>query len=66
VIEEALRLLAARDRAEDRLETLLREAEDSGPAAEMTAQDWDDIRTEGLARLKTHKATREEPATRML
>ena len=29
--------------AEGRLETVLQEAEDSGPATEMTAQDWADI-----------------------
>ena len=46
VVEEALQLLTARDRAEDRLEALLQEAEDSGPAVEMTAQDWEDIRRE--------------------
>lgn len=44
VVEEALQLLTARDRAEDRLENLLQKAEDSGPAVEMTAQDWENIR----------------------
>lgn len=46
VVEEGLRLLKARDRAESRLETLLLEAEESGPATEMSAREWDDIRRE--------------------
>jgi len=46
VVEEALRLLKERDRAEDRLEALLQEAEDSGEATEMTEQDWENIRRE--------------------
>lgn len=46
VVEEGLRLLKARDRAESRLETLLLEAEESGPTTEMSAREWDDIRRE--------------------
>ena len=46
VVEEGLRLLKVRDRAESRLETLLLEAEESGPATEMSAREWDDIRRE--------------------
>ncbi len=46
VVEEGLRLLKARDRAEARLEALLVEAEQSGPATEMTEQEWGDIRRE--------------------
>ena len=46
MVEEALRLLKERDRAEDRLEALLQEAEDSGEATEMTEQDWENIRRE--------------------
>jgi putative addiction module CopG family antidote len=42
-------------RFDDRLETLLEEAEESGEAAEMTPQDWDDIRREGLALIKSRK-----------
>jgi putative addiction module CopG family antidote len=38
VVEEGLRLLKVRDRAESRLETLLLEAEESGPATEMSAR----------------------------
>ena len=55
MVEEALKLLTARDRAEDRLKALLQEAEDSRPPVEMTEQDWTDIRTEALAKLKTRQ-----------
>ncbi len=44
VVEEALQLLTERNRAEDRLEALLQEAENSGPAVEMTEQEWANIR----------------------
>jgi putative addiction module CopG family antidote len=37
------------ERFETRLEALLREAEDSGEPTEMTEQDWDDFRREGLS-----------------
>jgi antitoxin ParD1/3/4 len=56
VLNEALNLLKERDQAEHRLETLLQEAEDSGPATEMTPQDWTDIEQEGLRRLNTRKS----------
>jgi antitoxin ParD1/3/4 len=54
-LNEALNLLKARDEAEHRLETLLQEAEDSGPATEMTSQDWTDIEQDGLRRLNSRK-----------
>ena len=38
-----------------RLEMLLQEAEDSGEPTEMTSQDWDEIRREGLALIKSPK-----------
>ena len=38
-----------------RLEMLLEEAERSGEATEMTAQDWDDIEREVLAILRSRK-----------
>ena len=57
VVEEALRLLKERDRAEDRLEALLQEAEDSGEATEMTEEDWEDIRREAVARLRARKSS---------
>ena len=56
VVEEALRLLKERDRAEDRLEALLQEAEDSGEATEMTEQDWENIRREAHQRHAERKA----------
>ncbi|HXJ92133.1 MAG TPA: type II toxin-antitoxin system ParD family antitoxin [Terriglobia bacterium] len=46
VLEEGLRLLKARDRTQARIENLLVEAEESGPAIEMTAREWDEIRRE--------------------
>lgn len=48
VLNEAVELLKTKEEAESRLEALLQEAEDSGPAAEMTPQDWVDIENEGL------------------
>lgn len=55
VVKEALELLKQRDQAEDRLEALLQEAEDSGEGKEMTKEDWDHIRREATARLRDHK-----------
>ena len=46
VFDTALSLLKERDQDEDHLERLLQEAEDSGPATDMTPQDWEDIRRE--------------------
>ena len=45
--------LSVDERFIPRLEALLDEAEASGEAAEMTSQDWDDIRAEGLAVLRS-------------
>jgi putative addiction module CopG family antidote len=39
-VGKAVELLKEMEEGESWLETLLREAEDSGPATEMTAQDW--------------------------
>ena len=44
------------ERFDRRLEMLLQEAEDSGEPSEMTAQDWDDIRQQGLALIKNRKS----------
>ncbi len=52
---KAVELLKEMEEAEGRLETLLQEDEDSGPATEMTAQDWADIENEGLKRLRSGK-----------
>jgi antitoxin ParD1/3/4 len=46
VFDAALSLLKERDQAEDHLERLLQEAEDSGAPTEMTPQDWEEIRQE--------------------
>lgn len=55
-VSKAVELLKEMDEAESRLETLLQEAEDSGPATEMTAHDWADIEKEGLKRLRSRKS----------
>ena len=41
-------------KAQDHFEALIIEGLDS-PLSEMTAQDWDDIRTEGLARIRSRQ-----------
>src|SRR6266478_5832282 len=46
VVNAALQLLKERDQAEERLETLLQEADENGEPTEMTEEDWDDIRRE--------------------
>jgi len=56
VVEEAMRLLKERDQAEDRLEALLQEGEDSGEATEMTEEDWGNIRREVHQRHAERKA----------
>jgi hypothetical protein len=53
---KAVELLKELEEAEGRLDKLLQEAEDSGPATEMTAQDWADIENEGLKRLRSGKS----------
>ena len=55
-VSKAVELLKEMEEAENRLETLLQEAEDSGPATEMTAQDWTDIENEVLNRLRSRKS----------
>jgi antitoxin ParD1/3/4 len=55
-ISKAVGLLKGTEEAESRLEKLLEEVEDSGPATEMTAQDWADIEKEGLKRLGSRKS----------
>ena len=41
-------------KAQDRFETLIMEGLDS-PSSEMTAQDWEDIRREGLAEIRNRQ-----------
>ena len=55
-LNAALQLLKEAQEAEGRLEMLLEEAEESGPATEMTAQDWIDIENEGLKQLRERKS----------
>ena len=55
-MSKAVELLKETEEAASRLETLLQEAEDSGPASEMTAQDWADIENEGLKKLRSRKS----------
>jgi putative addiction module CopG family antidote len=55
-LNTAVELLKERENGEDQLERLLREAEDSGPAAEMVSDDWAEIEGEGLKRLQSRKS----------
>ena len=55
-ISKAIELLKEMEVAGSRLETLLQEAEESGPATEMAAQDWANIEHEGLQRLRSQKS----------
>jgi antitoxin ParD1/3/4 len=56
--EQYLRALIEADqkqKAREHLEALIQEGLDSGPATEMTAQDWEHIRQEGLARVRGNR-----------
>jgi len=55
-LNEAVHLLQEREGAGDALESLLREAEESGPAREVTPEDWAAIEREGLERLRSRKS----------
>ena len=55
VVSAALQLLKERE-AEEFLENLLQEAEESGEPTEMTEQDWDDIRREVREHSRRRKA----------
>ena len=46
LVHEAIRYLLDRDTAEAELEALLREGIESGPATEMTKEEFEDIRRE--------------------
>lgn len=46
---------ARRQKAEERLLALVKEADESGPPTPMTKQDWEDIRREGMRRLAQEK-----------
>src|SRR5260370_11866790 len=51
------RLLVENGLDDNRIEQLLKEAEDSGDYTEMTAQDWKDIELEALALTQQRKLT---------
>jgi hypothetical protein len=55
-VNKAVELLKQQEEAENRLEHLLQEAEDSGRATEMTAKDWAEIENQGLTRLRSQKS----------
>jgi antitoxin ParD1/3/4 len=58
-IRHLIRAEAAVEKGQrERLEALLQEGIDSGPAVAMTRKDWDDIRKKGLERAKELKAAR--------
>ncbi|MEK7795755.1 MAG: hypothetical protein AAB353_14555 [Candidatus Hydrogenedentota bacterium] len=52
LIQEALKALDLIREANDWVEDKIREGFESGPAEEMTDEDWDDIEREGLARIQ--------------
>ena len=63
--EDYIRALVEADqkrKAQDRFEALIDEGLDS-PLSEMTDQDWDDIRREGLAKIRANRARQELVAT---
>ena len=49
---------AKKQKEEERLEKLLLEALDSGPASPMTKKDWDAIKQRGLERLQKKNAAK--------
>lgn len=53
--EEYIGALVEAERARARIEELIVEGLESGPATEMTAEDWEDIRREGLARIRANR-----------
>ena len=57
-IEQYLGALIEADqkqKAREHLEALIQEGVDSGPATEMTAQDWEHIRQEGRTRVRGNR-----------
>ncbi len=53
--EQYLEALIEADQQREHLEALIQEGLDSGPATEMTAQNWEHIREEGIARLRGNR-----------
>jgi antitoxin ParD1/3/4 len=54
--EEYIGALVEAERERARIEELIVEGLESGPATEMTAEDWEDIRQEGLARIRANRS----------
>jgi len=54
--EEYIGALVEAERKRARIEELIVEGLESGPATEMTAEDWEDIRQEGLARIRANRS----------
>lgn len=46
-----------KQKAREKVETLLREGLESGPSAEMTAEEWETLRREALAELDAQKSS---------
>jgi antitoxin ParD1/3/4 len=44
-----------KQKALEHVEALIQEGLDSGPATEMTTQDWEQIRHEGVARVRSNR-----------
>jgi antitoxin ParD1/3/4 len=57
-VRELLRLERLRE-VQERVDAKLLEALDSGPAVEMTAQDWEEIRTKGPKRAAARTRAKE-------
>jgi antitoxin ParD1/3/4 len=54
--EEYIGALVEAERERARIEEFIVEGLESGPATEMTAEDWEDIRQEGLARIRANRS----------
>jgi len=53
---DALLRAEQRRKAEEKLLQLVKEADDSGPATPLTKQDWEEIRREGMRRLRKEQS----------
>ena len=45
-----------KQKSKEHIEALIQEGLDSGPATEMTSQDWEQIRREGLVRVRGNRS----------
>ncbi len=55
-VNAAVQLLREREQSNQRLEALLQAADDSGPATEMTSEDWVEIESEGMKMLRSRQS----------